>query len=106
MKKHNNLEDRIKSLFEFKNDEQKFEFEKLVLQTEFMLFIADLMKKSGIENRAQLAAKLDISESMVSQLFSGDKSINMDILTKLQRIFDIRFRLADATGLMLQIKNQ
>ena len=56
--------------------------------------VADLMERLPTPMKSsELAKKLGVSPSYVSQLFSGDKLINYPTLAKLQRIFNIRFKL-------------
>lgn len=101
MKTSKNIKDQtieitkaLDSIFSFEDDAEKFDFEKSVLQQEMLFLIQDLMDKKGMK-RGDLAQELGVSDSFVSQLFSCDKFLNMDILAKFQRIFNIRFKLSD-----------
>jgi len=42
-------------------------------------------------SRTELAVKLKKSKSFVSQLFSGDKALNLKMIAQFQEIFDAKF---------------
>lgn len=68
-------------------DEQDLKFEEMVINSDMMHIIQELMILNGIKNKAELADKLGVSKPYITKLFSGDKSFNVTLLAKLQRIF-------------------
>jgi transcriptional regulator with XRE-family HTH domain len=45
-----------------------------------------------IKNK-ELASKLGVSPSYITQLFNGDKLLNFTMLAKLQRVFNVTFEI-------------
>jgi ribosome-binding protein aMBF1 (putative translation factor) len=45
-------------------------------------------------SKADLAKKLNTSKSFITQLFYGDKLINLKTLAKIQQISNFKFRIA------------
>ena len=81
---------KLKDAISFKNDDEIIDFNASILSLEFTDLIEELMKNNDI-NKAQLARKLKTSKSYITQLFSGDKLINLKLLARIQRIFKIKF---------------
>lgn len=73
----------------FKID-NRLEFEKEVLHFAFIHHIKEHMK--GMRNY-QIAKKLGVSSSFVSQLFSGDKILSIELIVKFQRALGIKFEV-------------
>ena len=69
---------------------KKFEFEVSALHFNFIEKIQELMNERSIKNK-EFAKKLKVPESFVSQLFSGDKLLDLKLLTQIQKIFDVRY---------------
>ncbi len=84
------IKNNLKSLIEFKNDEDKLDFETSVISLNITDKIEELMKGYNM-TKAQLARELKTSKSYITQLFSGDKLINLKLLARLQRIFKVKF---------------
>ena len=84
------LQKKLKDAISFKNDDEIIDFNASILSLEFTDLIEELMKNNDI-NKAQLARKLKTSKSYITQLFSGDKLINLKLLARIQRIFKIKF---------------
>lgn len=91
-KKIISLQKKLKRILEFKDDNEKFEFEVDVLNLKFVDRIILLMQRNDI-SKSELAAVLNTSKSYVTQLLSGEKLLNMKLLAKLQRIFNVQFEL-------------
>jgi transcriptional regulator with XRE-family HTH domain len=89
IKKTRNLNDILDS----STDSEDFQFEEMVVNSDFMNFVSELMKINKIETKAELAEKLGVTKAYVSKLFSGDKYFNVHLLVQLQRIFDVKFQL-------------
>ncbi len=91
------IQEEIKKLFEFSDDNEKLEFEKDILQIDFMEYISELMEESGMSQKS-LAELIGKSPSWVSQLFSCDKRINIDTVIGFQRVFKTNFSIVKKTN--------
>lgn len=94
---------RMENVLSFKNDKEKFKFEESMLNSDVMHLIRHLMDTYPERKMANkdLAKKLGVSTSYVSQLFSGDKKFNRKLLINFQRIFDVRFQFTTKDGVGL-----
>jgi hypothetical protein len=90
IKNKKELEEKLKSVVRFKNDNDKLVFETEILHLNIINEILVLMEKNNF-NKADIAKLLNTSKSYITQLFSGDKLINLKMLAKLQRIFNVKF---------------
>ena len=86
----------------FTNDKERLDFEAEMLHLDIMYQIETIMKNIPL-NKTELAQKLKVSKSYLTQLFTGDKLINLKTLAKLQRIFGhkISFSFDDSDELQL-----
>lgn len=89
---YDELDSILQSALEFDSDEEKLQFEAEMLHLNTMSLIEKLMKNHNM-NKKDLAKKLNISQSFITQLFTADKFINYKLLAKLQRIFNINFTI-------------
>ena len=95
VKKKDKLDEMIaglEHLFKVDNDEEKIELKTSIIQLDILDEVKKLMvyqhKKMTL---TELAAKLGKSKSFVSQIFSGDKSINLKMIAHLEGIFKVKF---------------
>lgn len=88
----NAIQEQLKELLRFHNDTEKLQFEAEKIHLDVMYQVRLLMSEHGM-NKKMLAERLDTSKGYISQLFSGDKLINLKLLAKLQRIFNVRFEI-------------
>jgi predicted transcriptional regulator len=72
---------------------EMLDFDERILNSNTIQIIMDLMKKNNIRTQKELADKLGVSAPYISELFAGDKKINLSLLSQLQRIFKIRFKI-------------
>lgn len=86
-------EERVQNLLKFKDDDEKIDFETEIIHVEIMNQILQLMEKNNI-SKSDLAKTLGISKSYITQLFIGDKILNLKLLSKFQRIFKIKFKIS------------
>lgn len=84
--------ERVKNILSFKNDDEKINFEAEIIHIEIINQILQLMEKEGI-SKSDLADILGTSKSYITQLFNGDKILNLRLLAKLQRVFKIKFKI-------------
>lgn len=80
-------------LFKFSNDKERVEFLTDRIQLDILAQITNIMRKQGI-SRSDLAVKLKVSKSYVSQLFSCDKRLNLKTLAQLEHILDAKLNCA------------
>ena len=65
----------------------------MILQDRFISEIEKLMEVNGNMSRKTLSEKLNTSSSYITQLFRGKKFFNFLTLSKLQKIFNIQFKI-------------
>jgi plasmid maintenance system antidote protein VapI len=91
----NEKEDKITNLFldllKPKSDEDKITFEAQMIHLNLIAEITELMQLHGIASKKELASLLGTTSSYITQLFSGEKLINLKLLARLQRVFDTKF---------------
>ena len=73
------------------SDNENLIFEEMVINSDMMHIINELMIQHNIKSKAELAEKLDVSKAYISKLYSGDKMFNVSLLAKLQRLFKTKF---------------
>lgn len=95
MNTHKELQDRMRDLLRFKSDADKIKFELYQLHSEIMRQVQIWMEDKGW-NPKKLAEELKVSEPYISQMFSGDRIINLKKMVLLQRIFKKKFYVSDA----------
>lgn len=83
----------LAEILNFSDEDEKLEFEIETLHFDFVEEIKILMDKKSMKSK-DLAKKLKVSESFISQLFTGEKLLNLKLLTKIQKVFDVRFRIS------------
>ena len=83
-----NFIDELNKLeFQFKD-----KLKALVLQDRFISEVDMLMEERKL-NKKELAMKLGVSSSFITQVFKGKKFLNFSKLAKLQEIFNIEFKI-------------
>lgn len=86
-----------KRLFAFENDKERLNFFADRIQLDILASVADMMKKMEI-TQSDIAEKLKVSKSFVSQLFSCDKRLNLKTLARLEQVLGAEFHGAFQTG--------
>lgn len=86
------IEDELNDVFSFSSDDEKIQFEAEMIHLNTMKSIERLMKAKNMQKK-DLAKSLSISQSYITQLFTGDKLINFKMLAKIQRVFNITFNM-------------
>ncbi len=76
-----------------KSDKERLEFEAKMIHLDFISRLQELMKFKNINSKRELADLLETSPSFVTQLFSGEKLINLKNLARLQRALDIKYTI-------------
>ncbi len=95
IKKTSKFMNDLEKLIGFESDDEKLEYEKSIIQTEFMDIIDDLMYDCD-KSKKELAGDLKTSSSYVTQLFNDNKKINLTLLAKFQRVFKTNFKIVVA----------
>lgn len=90
--KSRELKSRFDKLMEFESKEDHLEHESKILMFKFLSLIEQEMATSEMSKK-ELADLLNTSASYVTQIFRGQKTINLLTLAKLQQIFGIEFRI-------------
>lgn len=90
-KKSINIENEFDLIFSSNNDAEDLLFEEMAINSSMMQVISELMKLNNIKSKAELAKRLDVSPAYITKLFSGDKTFNVPLLAKMQRVFNTRF---------------
>lgn len=83
---------KLNQMLEFKSSKEKAKLEEELLSLKFIATIEELLEQNDV-NRSDLANILDSSKSYVSQVFSGDKMLNIRILARIQRALNVSFKL-------------
>jgi transcriptional regulator with XRE-family HTH domain len=90
----NNKKKLIKKLrdkLSLKTTEDRLQFETEKLNLDIIHVISTIMEKNNW-SKADLAKKLNTSKSFITQLFNGDKLINLKTLAKIQQESGLKFR--------------
>lgn len=106
MKSYNPVE--IKTAFDqlFNNltEKEKVESEAKLIMFRFLSLIEDKSKSLGL-SRKQLAEKIGTSPSFITQLFRGDKLVNLLTLAKFQNVLDLKFDITDKKSYEEKVKD-
>jgi transcriptional regulator with XRE-family HTH domain len=82
------LENDLLDLISLNSENDKVEFEKEVLHA---MCMNQVRLHMGKMKNAELAKKIGVSSSFISQLFSGDKIVSLELLAKFQRVLKFKF---------------
>ena len=85
-----NSDKELLGIISFDSDNDKIEFEKDILHFMFMNHISEHMH--GMKY-SSLAKEMEVSTSFISQLFSGDKTVSLEFLAKVQRVLKFKFQV-------------
>jgi transcriptional regulator with XRE-family HTH domain len=91
----NKKEDILKQferLLAFKDGSEKLEFEASKIHLDFIEELSKMMEEQSM-SKSELAEKIGTSKSYITQLFSGDKMVNLVFIAKIQRIFNVKFNI-------------
>ncbi len=82
------------------------DFSERIINSDLIQVVMDLMKKNNINTQKELADRLGVSAPYISELFAGDKKVNLSMLVKLQQIFKIRFKIVTSDMVVKQQKQE
>lgn len=93
------------NIFEFKSKQEEYEHEAKILMFKFLSEIEKLNDSKKLLKK-ELAVAIGTSASYVTQLYNGDKLINLITLAKLQEIYNIEFEVKAASSQSLFTINE
>lgn len=82
----------IHDVLGFESDQDREEFEAERLQLDILHTVSQQMERCNL-TKSELASRLGVSRSYISQLFAGDTPLNLRTLAKLERVLGGRFRV-------------
>ncbi len=89
---NNPIQSRAKSLLSIDTPEERYELEKTRLHFAFLSGIERSMEAQNI-SREELAQRIGTSTGYLTELFRGTKSLNFDMLAKMNIALDVKFRV-------------
>lgn len=91
-KKENFINPEFEDLFKFNTEEEDDEHEARMIMYRFL---SEIERSSGQKRglKKRLADAIGTSQSFITQLFNGDKFVNMLNLAKFQKALKIKFRI-------------
>ena len=90
--KSKNIKARFNSIVKFKSDTERNEHDSKILMFKFLSIVETKMNEE-LMSKKELAELMGTSPSYVTQLFRGTKTINLLTIAKLQRIFNLQFKI-------------
>ena len=94
LKTNKEIQDAFDLLFNQLSEQDKLENDANLIMFRFLSIIEEKCETLGL-NRKQLAEKVGTSASYITQLYRGDKLVNMLTLAKFQKALDLEFEIAE-----------
>jgi transcriptional regulator with XRE-family HTH domain len=88
-----NISEDFADLFTFRNEEEELEHEAYMIMFRFLSELEKLNSDEHPLKKKELAKKLGVSPSYITQLFNGNKLINLSTLARIERFFNITFEI-------------
>ena len=104
MKYSETTQEKFNKILAFNKDKEKLQFEAEMLHLNIIHSIQCLMKEKCL-NKTDMAKQLGVSKGYLTQLFSGDKLLNLKTLAKIQRIFEIKFYVGHESNAIIKLKS-
>ena len=104
LKNNEDIKTAFDQLFSKLSEKDKLENDANVLMFQFLSIIETKCEELGL-NRKQLAAKVGTSASYITQLFRGDKFVNMITLAKFQKALGLEFKIAEKKSYEESVKS-
>lgn len=98
------IQDAFDQLSDQLSEQDKLENDANLLMFRFLSIIEDKCEALGL-NRKQLAQKVGTSPSYITQLFQGDKLVNMITLAKFQKALNLEFKVIEKKSYEEEVKN-
>jgi len=80
----------LENALKFENEEERIDLKASFIQLDLLKEVNSIMEEKNI-SRTELAKKLKKSKSFISQLFSGDKALNLKMIAQFEEIFNAKF---------------
>lgn len=93
MKTPEDIQAAFGGLFVNRTDEQQRDDAAQLLSFRFLSEVERLMQEKGFTKR-KLAESVGTSPSYITQLFRGDRLLNIDMLARFEQVFGVRFTAA------------
>lgn len=103
LKTSEEIKNAFDQLFGQLSEQDKLENDANLLMFRFLSIIETKCEELGL-NRKQLAEKVGTSASYITQLFRGDKLINMITLAKFQKALGVEFEIAEKKSYEEKVK--
>jgi len=87
-----NIEPGFEDLFSFNNKEEELEHEAKMIMFRFLSELDKLFIEKPIKKK-DLAKAINTSSSYITQLYHGDKVINLLTLSKIQEAYNLTFEI-------------
>src|SRR3977135_2892243 len=87
-----NIKDRFKNLLSSKSKEERIKRDAHILMASYLSEIERLYSDIGL-NRKELANKIAISPSYLTQVFTGHKPLNFLTLAKIKDALELSFEV-------------
>jgi transcriptional regulator with XRE-family HTH domain len=81
------------NLFTFSDEKDELDYEAHLLMFRFLSEVEKNYPEGRIPKNKDLASKLGVSSSYITQVFKGEKLLNFKMLAKLQKALDITFEI-------------
>lgn len=81
------------NLFSFDNEKEELDHEAHMIMFRFLSELEEFHDSAKNLKKNELASKLGVSPSYITQLFKGDKLLNFTMLAKIQKAFNITFEV-------------
>jgi transcriptional regulator with XRE-family HTH domain len=88
-----NIGKGYEDLFSFHDEEDELDYEAHMLMFRFLSEIEKISPEGKNLKNKDLAAKLGVSPSYITQLFNGDKLLNFTMLAKIQKVYNLTFEI-------------
>ena len=86
------IKDAYKVAFSAIDSKEDLEHDIKMIMYRFLSEVERISEEEGL-NRKELAALIGISPSYLTQLFRGNKIINLQTIAKFQKVFDLTFEI-------------
>lgn len=97
LNKPNNLKEKFDALFDSIPEKDKLDIDAKVLMFRFLEIVEEEREKRDM-NRKDLADILGVRPAFVSQLFNGNKLLNLVHMAKLQKAFGFEFEVRNGNA--------
>src|SRR5690554_6362228 len=92
LSKSDHIKEKFNSLFSSISEKDRSDIDAKVLMFRFLEIVEEERKQKNF-SRKDLAESMGVSPAFVSQLFNGDKLLNLVHLAKLQKALGIEFEI-------------